>query len=97
METKLIETLASHVDRYTKALDEIPLLEMDGWSEEARQEHEESVARLADDPEIIVFDEGVVLAGVAGAVVEWLKLPEQEATRERLGQMVEEALTEDEE
>jgi len=96
MKTNVTETLAARVDRYSQALNEIPTLETGERSEEDHQEHEELVARLAEDPEQVVFEEGINLAAVAGVVVAWLKLPEREATRERLLRMVDVALTDDE-
>lgn len=93
MTTNTTETLAARVDRYNEAFAQIPTLETDGWNDEQWQQHEDQVVRLEEDPEQIVFVEGYSLAAVAGALATWLKLPESDATRDRLVQMVDEAIT----
>jgi hypothetical protein len=58
---------------------------------------QEMIARMADHPKQIIFVQSIYLAHVAEALVEWMKLPELEATRERLGEMVDDALARAEE
>lgn len=92
MNKSTIENLSARVERYLGALDQIPKVDTASMDWDQFVQHEEMMARLAEDPENIVFEEGLQFVDVSAALVAWLKLPEQEATRERLGQMIDEAL-----
>jgi hypothetical protein len=97
MTINVTETLVAMVDRHTQALGQIPTVETDNWSDEDKREHEERVIRLSEDPEEVIFYEGFNFVAVAQEVVAWLKLPEYEATRERLVRMIALVLTDDDE
>lgn len=91
MNKSTIENLSARVERYLgarEALDQIPEADPDSMTWEQFVEHEQ----MAEGPENIVYGEVLQFVDVSVALVAWLKLPEQEATRERLGQMIDEAL-----